>query len=114
MTMEFLTRNADLRCAHELGRITVKASQHWVRIQDDPILVAGDPPGNPVRGCPNLGPSIKPCQTTLGVMGGYSSFIRIEGRAVCLDTLTGITDGTPPGHVQYRVRDSGQHLVRQR
>jgi hypothetical protein len=30
---------------------------------------------------------------------------------VCLDTVTGLTDGTPPGIVTYKVRHAGQALV---
>jgi hypothetical protein len=37
--------------------------------------------------------------------------VRIDGCAVCLDTVTGLTDGTPPGIVTYKVRSPGQTLV---
>jgi hypothetical protein len=30
---------------------------------------------------------------------------------VCLDAVTGLTDGTPPGIVKYKVRNAGQRLV---
>ena len=55
--------------------------------------------------------TIKPCQLTLRVQVGYSDLLRIDGRRVCLDTVTGLTDGTPPGMVPYRVRSSRQTLV---
>jgi hypothetical protein len=55
--------------------------------------------------------TIKPCTATLVAEAGYSSFVRISGRRVCLDSVTGLTDGTPPGVVKYLVRDPGQHLV---
>jgi hypothetical protein len=60
-----------------------------------------------------VGPAIKPCTTTLPVRVGYSDLLRIEGRRVCLDTVTGLTDGSPPGTVNYSVRAAGQALVRQ-
>jgi hypothetical protein len=47
-------------------------------------------------------------------MEGYSSFVRINGRAVCLDTVTGFTDGTPPGVVKYIVRHPGQKFVNEK
>jgi hypothetical protein len=37
--------------------------------------------------------------------------LRIAGRRVCLETVTGLTDGTPPGTVKYLVRDPGQGFV---
>jgi len=57
------------------------------------------------------GPGLKPCATTLRVTKGYSDFVSIGGRRVCLDAVTGLTDGTPPGTVNYVVRKPGQRLV---
>jgi hypothetical protein len=45
------------------------------------------------------------------VQKGYSQFIRVEDHWLCLDTVTGFTDGTPPGVVMYVVRDAGQNFV---
>ena len=62
----------------------------------------------------NLGSAIDSNQQdalTLQVTEGYSDFIHIEGRAVCLDTVTGLTDGTPPGTVRYVVQHPGQTFV---
>lgn len=114
MTMDLLTEDADLRCAHELGKVNIGTSQGWVRIEGRQVLVERDPEGCAISGCPNYGPTIKPCTTTLAVQVGYSALVRIDGRRICLDTVTGLTDGTPPGSVKYQVRDSGQHFVRQR
>lgn len=114
MSMELLTENADLRCAHALGKVSVHASQGWVRIEGRRVLVERDPELCAISGCPNYGPTIKPCTTTLAVRTGYSAFVRIDGHRICLDTVVGLTDGTPPGTVQYQVRSSGQHCVRQR
>lgn len=111
--MKILTEDADLRCAHELGRVSIVASQGWVRIEGRKVLVAHDPVSRSIIGCPNYGPTIKPCTTTLAVQRGYSSLVYIDGRQLCLDSVTGITDGTPPGTVKYKVRDSGQRFVRQ-
>lgn len=109
--MELLTEDADLRCAHDLGKVAIVASQDWVRINGRRVLVRKDPEGRGIAGCPNYGPTIKPCTTTLAVQTGYSAFIHIDGKPVCLNSLTGLTDGTPPGSVKYDVRDSGQDLV---
>lgn len=109
--MRPLTQNAILVCAHELGVVGMIASQGLVRIQGRRALVEPDPVGRPIVGCPNIGPSIKPCTSTLPVQAGYSDLLRIDGRRVCLDTVSGLTDGTPPGTVKYKVRSPGQDLV---
>lgn len=112
--MNLLTEDADLRCAHELGKVSIHAGQGWVRVGGRRVLVERDPERCAISGCPNYGPTIKPCTMTLAVQTGYSAFVRIDGRRICLDTVTGLTDGTPPGSVRYQVRASGQRFVRQR
>jgi hypothetical protein len=109
--MYLLTEDAVLVCAHELGIVGIAAAQHLVTVEDRRVLVEVDPEGRPIVGCPNIGPTIKPCTTTLRVQTGYSDLIRIDGRRACLDTVTGLTDGTPPGTVRYKVRSPGQTLV---
>lgn len=109
--MRWLTVDALVVCAHELGKVGLVASQSWVTVEERPVLVQADPEGKPIAGCPNLGPTIKPCTSTLPVKVGYSSLLRIEGQPVCLDTVRGLTDGTPPGVVEYKVNAPGQALV---
>ena len=109
--MKLLTVDALLICNHILGTVGIKATQDLVTIEGRRVLVETDPEGRPITGCPNFGAAIKPCQNTLRVQEGYSDWMRIEGRRICLDTVTGLTDGTPPGVVMYRVRDPGQELV---
>jgi hypothetical protein len=46
----------------------------------------------------------------LRVEAGYSDFLRIDGHRVCLDPVTGRTNGVPP-IFHYLVRDPGQRLV---
>ncbi|NTX03426.1 hypothetical protein HUA74_34315 [Myxococcus sp. CA051A] len=109
--MRLLTVDALVVCAHELGRVGLVNSQPWVTVERRPLLVRADPEGRPIGGCPNIGPTIKPCTTTLKVQQGYSTLVTIDGKPVCLDTLTGLTDGTPPGIVKYKVNAPGQMLV---
>jgi hypothetical protein len=109
--MRFLTENALLVCTHELGIVKITATQTLVTVEKRKVLVETDPQGRAIAGCPNVGPGIKACLTTLVVKTGYSDFLRAEGRRVCLDTVTGFTDGTPPGVVMYKVNNPGQNLV---
>ena len=108
--MRILVKEAILRCGHD-GKVENVPSQEWVRVKGSPVLVDNDPQGRDISMCPNVGINIKPCNKTLPVTKGYSTFIRIGGKALCLDTVEGFTDGTPPGAVKYNVRRPGQTLV---
>ncbi|KFF59533.1 hypothetical protein JF66_10615 [Cryobacterium sp. MLB-32] len=108
--MKILVEKGVLRCGHD-GIVKNVASQQWVKILTSPVLVENDPQGRDINGCPNIGINIKPCTHTLVVHRGYSSFIRIGAQAICLDSVEGYTDGTPPGAVKYTVRSPGQQLV---
>lgn len=108
--MRVLTADARLVCRHR-GVVRSPPSQRLVTVDGRPLLVETDPEGKGIAGCPNAGPTIKPCTTTLKVRQGYSSLVRIEGRRVCLDSVTGLTDGTPPGNVEYLVAAPGQDWV---
>ena len=109
--MKFLTQDALLVCDHRTGVVHTRPTQHFVTINRRLILVEHDPAAKQITGCANVGATIKPCTATLAVTAGYSGFIRIDGRRVCLDTITGLTDGTPPVAVKYLVVDPGQRLV---
>jgi len=108
--MWWVITSASIKCGHD-GKVENVPSQRWVHVQTYPVLVHDDPRGRRVAGCPNIGPTMKPCTTTLRVAQGYSSFIRVDGEAVVLSNLDGLTDGTVPGTVHYTVRDSGQDFV---
>jgi hypothetical protein len=111
--MFFLTEDAVIVCQHELGIVKNVPSQNLVTIANRRVLVENDPEGRTIAGCPNMGLGIRPCVTTLKVTAGYSDLIRIDGRRVCLDTVTGLTDGTPPGLVKYKVNNAGQPFVQE-
>lgn len=108
--MLILTEDAILKCKHD-GSVAIKPSQSLVTVEGRLVLVEPDPEGRPISACPNYGLTIKPCVTTLKVNAGYSTLLRIDGKPVCLDTVVGLTDGTPPGLVEYTVRAAGQEFV---
>jgi hypothetical protein len=109
--MRWLNEDAVLRCGH-MGIVRNKPSQHWVRIASKAVLVQNDPEGRDIDRCPFRNPAgLPPCRHTLKVVKGYSTFVRIAKRPVCLDSVVGITDGTPPGVVPYLVRSPGQDWV---
>ena len=109
--MRLLTQDAILVCKHELGIVGITPSQKLFTINGRKVLVEQDPQGKKIVGCPMYGPAVKPCSSTLAVQTGYSAWLRVEGRRICLDTVTGLTDGSPPGTVKYKVRRAGQDFV---
>jgi hypothetical protein len=108
--MLVLTEDAGLYCKHGPGKVSIAATQELVSIGGRKVLVENDPEGRSISGCPSVVP-FKPCLVTLVVDKGYSEFIRVDNRRLCLDTVTGFTDGTPPGVVKYEVRYAGQGFV---
>ena len=110
--MRWLTRDATLICDHT-GRVKVTFDQTLVTIKGREVLIATDPEGRDINLCPNVNPAIgmRACAKTLPVIQGYSTFITIKGNRVCLDSVRGLTDGSPPGIVNYKVTDPGQQLV---
>ncbi len=109
--MKWLTEDALLTCKHDLGIVQLTTTQDLVTIAQRKVLIENNPESRPIVHCPNIGATIKPCTLTLKVEEGYSDFLRINGQRICLDTVTGLTDGTPPGVVKYTVRRPGQDLV---
>jgi hypothetical protein len=109
--MDWITERSTIRCGHD-GQVVTLASQRWVTVGGAAVLVADDPQGRVVKGCPNVGPTMKPCTVTLKVARGYSDLVRIDRHAVVLSNLDGLTDGTVPGTVHYQVRVPKQAFVR--
>ena len=110
---KFITEDAKLICKHVNGAVDIQATQHLVTIANRRVLIEADPEGKQIKGCPMYGPAIRPCKLTLAVKVGYSELVRIQGKRVCLDNLCGLTDGVPPGTVDYIVRNPGQSLLTQ-
>jgi len=111
--MFILTEDCEIHCQHGPGQAKNAPSQGFVTVNGRRVLIEPDPVGRPISKCNNSNPplGIKPCLVTLKEQAGYSHFIRIGAQAVCLDTITGYTDGTPPGTVKYLCTDPGQHFV---
>jgi len=109
--MRWITEDATVLCTHQLGNVTNQPSQKLVTVDGRKVLVKNDPESRTIKLCPNINVTMKPCTTTLQVTVGYSTLLKVDGQAVCLDTVRGLTDGTPPAIVEYFVYLPGQQLV---
>ena len=50
--MRWLTEDARLVCKHQMGKVQVVPTQSLVTIGGRRVLVAPDPEGRPINGCP--------------------------------------------------------------
>jgi len=105
-----VTSNATILCAHG-GRVTLIPRQTTVMIQGGAVLCEPDLVGAPIMGCAQPpSPSTKPCTTVASTLPGSSSpKVMVGGRPAYFATLTGLTDGVPPGTIM--VADPGQTSV---
>jgi hypothetical protein len=105
-----VTTNARIVCAHG-GQVTLLPRQQTVTIQGGAILRETDLMGAPIAECaqpPTV--SSKLCLVVVSVMpGGSAPTVSVAGMPAHLDSLTGMTDGVPPGTVS--VISAGQTTV---
>ncbi len=109
--MLIVTKKAIIICQHVPGTVAKKASKDFVRISNSPILRGADPIGRGISKCSNVSASTKPCTSTLTVQKGHSTLAFVEGQPICMQNLSGLTDGTLPGTVKYKVANPGQNFV---
>jgi hypothetical protein len=105
-----ITSSAIITCVHG-GQVVLVPNQMQVTIQGGPVMCEGDLIGSPIVGCAQPPtPTTKPCTTVVSTLPGSSNpLITVGGRPVHIATLSGVTDGVPPGAIV--VVDPGQTLV---
>ncbi len=109
--MFVLTKAAVLKCAHG-GIVSNENSQDWVRIGGDPLLVEDDPLKRSISACPMATVTTPPCTATVAVDdASYSTFIRIGGHRICLDSTTGRTNWSQLGITPFSVTAVAQEFV---
>jgi hypothetical protein len=105
-----VTTNATIMCIHG-GRVMLVPKQTSVQVQGGMVLCEGDLVGAPIVGCAQP-PTIasKPCTLVVSTLpGGSSPRVTVAGRPAHIATLSGITDGVPPGAIM--VASPGQMAV---
>ncbi len=105
-----ITSNATIMCVHG-GQVVLVPRQLQVTIQGGSVMCEPDLVGSVIAGCtvPPT-PASKPCTTVISTLPGSSDpKVLVDGRPAYIATLSGITDGVPPGTIL--VVDPGQTLV---
>lgn len=92
---EVLSRRSVLVCDHG-GTLVLP--------EGDGPLTVDDIANADIVGCPNAGIAVRPCLHALPPTTGVAEHSSADGEAYLLSTVSGITDGMPPGTVHYRVR----------
>ena len=106
-----VTTNATILCAHG-GRVVLTPKQTTVTAGGGPILRETDLMGAPIAGCAQPpSPGSKPCTLVVSVIpgSGTSQMAFVGGLPAHTQTLSGLTDGVPPGTIM--VVDPGQTTV---
>ena len=105
-----VTSNATIMCIHG-GQVTLIPQQQSVKIQGGAVLCEPDLAGSPIAGCAlPPSPGSKPCTTVVSTLPGSTSLaVSVGGRPAYVATLSGITDGVPPGAIM--VASPGQTAV---
>jgi hypothetical protein len=105
-----VTTGATILCIHG-GQVMLVPRQTTVTISGNPVLREGDLSGAPIVGCAQPpSPGTKPCTVVISTLpGSASTRVTAAGLPVLLATLTGMTDGVPPGTIM--VANPGQTNV---
>jgi hypothetical protein len=110
--LHWLTENGALHCLHPgAGKVDVASGSHFVRVNGARVNIKPNPLSRPINGCMHpASTNSKPCSLTLTVNTGYSAFIYIGGKPICLESITGVTESIPPS--MYKVSYPGQSMVK--
>jgi hypothetical protein len=95
-----LTTNGTVLCSHG-GRVTLIPRQTQVQATSGQVLCEPDLVGAPIVGCPVApSPGSKPCTTVVSTLPGSTSLkVVVGGRPAYTASVSGLTDGVPPGSI---------------
>lgn len=107
-----LNADAAIGCGHG-GTVQITAGQRKFTAGGAPVLAVGDLDGKPITGCtqPTSGSTVQ-CTAVVSVAGGAAATLTVGHRAVLLETVSGATNGAPPGVLT--VLTPGQTALRAR
>jgi hypothetical protein len=96
-----LTSASDVQCGHQ-GAVQAKSSAK-LTVSGNAVLLATGVVGSPVTNCSTKLTSIptSPCTTVVSLLPtSLAQKLTVGGLPVVLDTLSGLTDGVPPGSLE--------------
>ena len=112
-----LTEKSSLACANQ-GTVQLTATQSKLTVAGAKVLVTGDLTNAPISLCTtvtNTTAGTKQCMMIVSAAGGISAKLKVAGKGVLLDGITGKTDGIvppPPGIQTWSVQSAGQSKLK--
>ena len=112
-----LTEKSSLVCANQ-GAVQLTATQSKLTVAGAKVLVTGDLSGKPISRCmtvTNNTTGTVQCMTIVSAVGGVSAKLKVAGKGVLLNTITGTTDGIVPplpGIQTWSVQNAGQSKLK--
>ena len=92
-----LTTGSTVKCSHQ-GTATLSSTAK-LTVGTKSVLLSTDFASWPIAGCTQTGGPPTPCTSIVSVAAGAATKLTVGGVAVLLDTLSGPTNGAPPGTV---------------
>jgi hypothetical protein len=89
-----LTTASDVKCANS-GKATT-SGQSKLKVSGSPVLVLSGIQGKTITGCLVADSSSTVKCKSVKSASGTAAKLNVGGAAVALDTLTGLSEGTPP------------------
>ncbi len=112
-----LTEKSSIVCANQ-GAVQLTATQSKLSVAGAKVLVTGDLASAPISHCTtvtNTMTGTKQCMMIVSAVGGVSAKLKVAGKGVLLDTLSGTTDGLVPplpGIQTWSVQSAGQSKLK--
>ncbi|MBU2670217.1 hypothetical protein KOI35_42625 [Actinoplanes bogorensis] len=104
-----LNADAKIGCGHG-GSVRISAGQDKLVAGGAAVLIDGDLDGATVSGCGTTqSSSTSQCKSVSSVIGGTAAKLTAGGSKVLLETVSGLTDGVPPGTLV--VQSAGQTIL---
>jgi hypothetical protein len=103
-----LTTSSTVQCSHQ-AKVALQSSQTKLKAGGSPVLLQTDMIGASISGCPNSGPSLTPCSSTVSVTAGMATNLSVDSTPVLLESATGLTNSVPPG--TWTVTSAGQSVL---
>lgn len=110
-----ITDQSTLVCTHQ-GTVSPVASQTKLKVAGATVLVAGDLTGKPISLCttvPDPNTTTINCLTIVSAEGGVAEKLKVAGKGVLLESISGKTSGTVSGTQQtWSVKSAGQSKLK--
>lgn len=105
-----LNADASIGCGHG-GTVRIAPGRRTFTAGGAPVLTVGDLEGKPISGCTQVtGGGTVQCTAVVSVTGGAATTLTAGGRPALLETVSGVTNGSPPGALT--VLTPGQTILR--